>query len=102
MTGKGFLSSGFGKTQISRRRKLAALLVAGVADLCQVALFPLFFEGVFSPFDWAVDAFAAILLLFIVGFKMRLVLAFAAELVPGLDLFPTWTAMVLSLPARAE
>ena len=29
-------------------------------------------------------------------------LAFALELVPGADLFPTWTAVVASIPARDE
>ncbi len=99
MLGKGLLGGGFGAAKISRKRKLAAILVAGAADLCQMALFPLFFEGALSPLDWAVDITTAILLLLIVGFKARLALAFAAELVPGLDLFPTWTALVLSLPA---
>ncbi len=98
MIGRGLLAGGFGKATVSRRRKLAALLAAGAADLCQMALFPLFFEGGFSPLDWAVDIGAAFVLLLILGFKWRLLLAFAAELVPGLDLFPTWTALVLSLP----
>jgi hypothetical protein len=94
----GFLGFGFGHARISKKRKLVALLVAGAADLTQGVLFPLFIQGAFSPFDWAVDIATTVTLLAVVGFKARLAIAFATELIPGLDLFPTWTALVLSLP----
>ena len=96
----GVLGSGFGHAKVSRKRKLAALLIAGCADLVQGVLFPLVVEGGFSPVEWVVDIAAAIGLLLVVGFKARLAVAFAAELVPGLDLFPTWTALVLTLPVE--
>ena len=44
----------------------------------------------------------AVAILAIVGFQWRLAIALAAELVPGVDLFPTWTAVVASLPAHAD
>lgn len=94
----GLLGLGFGHARISKKRKLIALLIAGAADLLQGVLFPLFIQGAFSPFDWAVDIITASALLFTVGLKARLALAFTTELIPGLDLFPTWTALVLSLP----
>jgi hypothetical protein len=78
----GFLGFGFGHARISKKRKLVALLI----------------EGAFSPFDWAVDIVTAAALLVTVGLKARLALAFTTELIPGLDLFPSWTALVLSLP----
>jgi hypothetical protein len=98
MSPLGFLGLGFGHARISKKRKLVALLIAGAADLLQGVLFPLFIEGAFSPFDWAVDIATAVALLFTVGLKARLALAFTTELIPGLDLFPTWTALILSLP----
>jgi len=98
MSPLGFLGLGFGHARISKKRKLVALLIAGAADLLQGVLFPLFIEGAFSPFDWAVDIVTAAALLFTVGLKARLALAFTTELIPGLDLFPTWTALILSLP----
>ena len=95
-----FLGSGLGHARVSRRRKLAALLIAACADLVQGVLLPFVVEGGLSPVAWVVDIAAAIGLLLVVGFKARLVVAFLAELVPGLDLFPTWTAMVLTLPVE--
>jgi hypothetical protein len=98
----GFLSLGFGHARITKRRKLVALLIAGSADLLQGVLFPLFVEGGFSPFDWVVDVVTAVALLFTVGLKARLALAFVTELIPGLDLFPSWTALVLTFPILDE
>lgn len=82
---------------VTRKRKLAALLVAACADLAQAFLFPLVAAGGLSPVEWAVDIVVATALLMVVGFKVRLALAFFIELVPGLALFPTWTALVLTL-----
>ncbi len=83
---------------ITRKRKMAAIAVAAVSDLVRVIFPPAFAEGAASPLDVALDALTAAVILFIVGFKWRLAIALAAELVPGVALFPTWTAVVLSLP----
>jgi hypothetical protein len=91
------LGIGIPPTRLSRRRKLAALTIAGTADVLQVALFPLFIEGAASPFNITVDLITAILLTGVLGFRWRMALGLAAELIPGVDLFPTWTALVLSL-----
>jgi hypothetical protein len=85
---------------ISGRRKMIAAFVAGLSDLAQVIFFPAFVEGAASPFELALDATTALVILLIVGFKWRLAIALALELVPGVDLFPTWTAVVLSLPSE--
>jgi hypothetical protein len=84
---------------VSNKRKGIALAVAGVADIVQIVLFPMFVEGALSPFEDALDIAVAIALLVILGFRWRLAFAFALELVPGADLFPTWTAVVLSVPS---
>lgn len=88
-----------GEVSLSRRRKFVALAVAGAVDLCQIVLLPFFFQGAASPFDWVLDLGAVAVLTAILGFKWRLALALVVELVPGLDLFPTWTALMLSLPS---
>jgi hypothetical protein len=49
--------------------------------------------------DDALDVIAAIVLTAICGFKWQFVVAFGLELVPVVDVFPTWTAMVLTLPS---
>lgn len=87
------------KPLISRRQKRMALMVSGFVDFLQIAVFPLFFEGGFSPFDDVLDVMAAISLMAICGFKWQFVVAFCMELVPFLDILPTWTAVALLLPA---
>ena len=86
---------------LSRRRKMAAIAVAGASDLARVVFAPAFAEGAGSPLDIALDAVTAAIILFLVGFRWRLAIALVAELVPGVALFPTWTAVVLSLPLRS-
>jgi len=81
------------KPPISQRQKAAALIVAGTADFLQITLLPLL--GLAYPLDDAIDIVCAIILILICGIKWQFVLAFLIELVPGLDLFPTWTAVVL-------
>jgi hypothetical protein len=87
---------------VSSRRKKIALVLAGVADLVQLGYFPVFGEGALSPADDVLDVIVALLLLVTLGFKWRLAAALAIELVPGATLFPTWTAVVLSLPTYEE
>jgi hypothetical protein len=86
---------------VSRKRKALALAIAAAADVLQVVLFPAFIEGAASPFDDALDAVTAVALLIVLGFRWRLAFALAAELVPGVALFPSWTAVVLSVPSAA-
>jgi hypothetical protein len=74
------------------------MAVALAADTLQIALLPLFAEGAASPFDDALDLVVAGLLWVLLGFSPRLALAFVLELTPGVALFPTWTALVATLP----
>ena len=85
---------------VTRKRKRFALVVAALVDGVQLfpGAIPFTIEGFLSPFVDGLDAVAAIALLLILGFQWRLLLSLAAELVPGLTLFPTWTAVVLSIP----
>jgi hypothetical protein len=75
-------------------RHRAAWLVAVVADAIQVGAFPFFMEGGLSPADWVVDLVAGAALCGLLGWHWAFLPTFAAELVPGLDLIPTWTAAV--------
>lgn len=70
-------------------------MVALGADLLQIAVFPLFGEGFASPVNDALDLAVGIALIKLVGFHWSFLPAAAAEIVPGLDLAPTWTAAVL-------
>jgi hypothetical protein len=83
---------------LTRTRKRVALAIAASADALQLVLAPLFGEGFLSPLDDALDMGVALALVGVLGFRPRLLLALAAELVPGISLFPTWTGVVLTLP----
>jgi hypothetical protein len=89
-----------GVPAVSRRRRAVALAVALAADTLQLVLWPAFSEGAASPFDDALDVAVAGALWLILGFSPRLALAFTMELVPGAALFPTWTAVALTIPVQ--
>jgi hypothetical protein len=50
--------------------------------------------GVASPVDDVLDVVVALVMLKLVGFHWAFLPAFAAELVPFVDLVPSWTAAV--------
>jgi hypothetical protein len=71
-----------------------AWMIALAADALQIGVFPLFAEGALSPADTALDVVVGALLIRLLGWHWAFLPTFAAELLPGLDLFPTWTAAV--------
>ena len=71
-----------------------AWAIAMAADAIQIAGAPFFAEGAISPADSALDLIVGFLLIRLLGWHWAFLPAFAAELVPGVDLFPTWTAAV--------
>jgi hypothetical protein len=84
---------------VTPRRKTIALTIAALADGVQLGLFPIFFEGALSIPDDALDLVVAVALLVTLGWRWRIVAALALELVPGVALFPSWTAFVATIPS---
>jgi hypothetical protein len=93
---------GAGAAHTTPRQKRVALAIAGVVDILQLALAPLFAEGALSPFDGALDVIAAGMLFLALGRSWRIALALGLELIPGAALLPTWTAVVATLPASPQ
>jgi hypothetical protein len=87
---------------IRNREHRTALFVAMAADAVQIAVLPLFVEGGISPADVLVDVAAAFALSKLIGWHWAFLPSFVAELTPGLDLFPTWTAAALYVIWRRE
>jgi hypothetical protein len=83
-------------------RKKIALALAAVADAVQIGGWPVFMQGAVSIPDDVLDAGMVIALTLILGFRWRLLLSLALELVPFVTLFPSWTAVVASLPVRPK
>ena len=78
----------------SRGRERLALAIALAADLLQLALHPLFVGGALSPFEDGLDFLIALIMIRLLGWHLAFLPTFIAELVPGVDLIPTWTAAV--------
>jgi len=76
-------------------RVRAARILAIAADAIQIGGFPLFGEGFASPYNDALDVAVGGLLIWLVGFHWAFLPSFLIELVPGVDLVPTWTGAVL-------
>src|SRR5437870_13722833 len=81
----------FLKTVRSPEHRLA-WLVAMAADAIQIGALPLFAAGGLSPADALLDLVVAAILIRLLGWHWAFLPTLLAELVPGFDLFPTWTA----------
>ena len=82
------------------RRHLAALTIAIAADAVQIVLLPLFMAGAAAPWNDALDVGVGAVLIALLGWHVAFLPAFVGELVPFLNLFPTWTAAVVFVVAR--
>lgn len=79
---------------LARRTRRTAWLVALAADALQWVVFPLFVAGGASPFDATLDVVVAIVMVRLLGWHWAFLPSFAAELIPGVNLVPTWTLAV--------
>src|SRR5262245_48934920 len=77
-----------------------AWLVAIAADAIQIVGLPFFVEGVLSPVDTLLDVVVAVILTRLLGWHWSFLPGLVSELIPGLDLFPTWTAAVFYVTSR--
>ncbi len=89
------LSRLFGAPKLTRTRIVLALAVAVSADSLQFLLGPFGWE---FP-DQAIDVFAMLLTMWVIGFHFLLLPTFVAELFPVIDMLPTWTACVIAVIA---
>jgi hypothetical protein len=79
-----------------------ALLTAMIGDAIQIFALPLFAEGGISPADTLLDAVMAVILIRLMGWHWAFLPTLVAELTPGFDLFPTWTAAVLYVTLQSS
>ena len=77
-----------------RHRTRIAWIVALVADAVQLAAMPFFFAGAASPVDDVLDLIVSVALFRLLGWHPVLLPALLAELIPGVDLAPSWTLSV--------
>jgi len=77
-----------------------AWAVAIAADTLQIVAFPFFAEGGMSPADSVLDLIVAFVMIRLLGWHWAFLPTLAVELIPGVDLFPTWSAAVWFVTRR--
>jgi hypothetical protein len=75
---------------LTPRRILAARVLAIVVDLLQFALLP----AALTPLNSVIDTATALAMVALVGWHWAFLPTFLTELVPFVDLVPTWTIAV--------
>jgi hypothetical protein len=83
-------------------RLKAALILAIIADVFQIAVFPLFVEGAASPADDILDLSIGGVLTLLLGWHWEFAPSFLAKLVPGVDYIPLWTLAVANVYRKAR
>jgi hypothetical protein len=78
------------------------MILAIVADLLQIVVFPLFVEGAESPADDILDLGVAAVLAYLLGWHWEFLPSFFAKLVPGVDLVPCWTIAVANVYRKSK
>ena len=73
------------------------MILTMAADALQILVLPMFAQGALSPADDVLDLMAAAILTRLIGWHWEILPAFAAELVPGIDLVPFWTFAVVNV-----
>ncbi|MBL0311182.1 MAG: hypothetical protein IPP78_00425 [Holophagaceae bacterium] len=87
------------RSNVSPLRLKVAWVVAVGTDALQVFIFPATVEGVFSPVTVILDFIAMALLSALVGWHWAFLPSIVVELIPGLELAPTWT-IALAIASR--
>ena len=83
-------------------RLRAAMILAIVADLLQLVVFPMFVAGAMSPAEDVLDLVVAASLTFLLGWHWEFLPSFLAKLVPGVDLVPLWTLAVANVYRKSK
>ncbi len=83
-------------------RLRAALILAGLADILQIVVFPLFIEGAASPAEDVLDLAMAGVLTWLLGWHWEFLPSFAGKLIPGVDLVPLWSLAVANVYRKSK
>jgi len=89
-------------TVSSKTRMRVAFALAAVADLVQLAVFPLFVEGAASPADDLLDLGVAGVMSLLLGWHWEFLPSFLGKLVPGVDFVPLWTLAVANVYRKSK
>ena len=87
-------------TEVPRSRRRLAWALAIAVDFVQIVAMPFFAVGAAAPWNDALDLLTGIAMVRLLGWHVAFVPTFVAELLPFVDLFPTWTAAVFFVSRR--
>jgi hypothetical protein len=85
---------------IPDRRRTLARWIALAVDALQIAILPILFPG--SPWNHAIDVVTGIVMVSLLGWHVAFLPTFVTELIPFVDLFPTWTIAVLYVTRKKK
>ena len=83
-------------------RLRAAMILAIIADVLQIVVFPLFVAGIGSPADDVLDLGIGAALTYLLGWHWEFLPSFLGKLVPGVDLVPLWTLAVANVYRKSK
>ena len=83
------------------RRRVAQVLALAV-DGVQWVLLPMVMGGAASPINDVLDMFVGALMIWLIGWHWTFVPTFIAELLPVVDLVPTWSLAVFMATRGAK
>jgi hypothetical protein len=78
------------------------MILAIIADLLELVVFPLFIEGVGSPADDILDVGIGAVLTYLLGWHWEFLPSFLGKLAPGVDLVPFWTLAVANVYRKTK
>jgi hypothetical protein len=78
------------------------LILAIVADVLQILVFPMFVAGAASPADDLLDFGLGGVLSLLLGWHWEFLPSFLGKLVPGVDLVPFWTIAVANVYRKSR
>lgn len=84
----------------NRRRIWLARGLALAADFLQIVALPAFGPGLATPFDEFLDLVVGVVMVRLLGWHVAFLPTFLTELIPFVDVFPTWTLAVLFVTRR--
>lgn len=89
-----------GSRAIPDHRRRLARVIALAVDALQIAIIPLLFPG--SPWNNAIDLVTGAVMVWLLGWHIAFLPTFITELIPFVDLFPTWTVAVLYVTRKKK
>ena len=90
----------FGSRTIPDGRRRLARVIALAVDVVQIAIMPILVPG--SPWNNAIDLVTGAVMVGLLGWHIAFLPTFVTELIPFVDLFPTWTVAVLYVTRKKK